>query len=88
MGDIMKTKMSVHFIGKKSRINSHQLLPIYLRVIIDKKRFEMIGVMSMTVPGRPLIVTVLILFDPVHSDGLAELTGPAPEMESDPTTIV
>lgn len=36
----MKTKMSVHFIGKKSRINSHQLLPIYLRVIIDKKRFE------------------------------------------------
>jgi hypothetical protein len=40
MGDIMKTKMSVPFIGKKSRINSHQLLPIYLRVIIDKKRFE------------------------------------------------
>jgi len=36
----MKTKMSVHFIGKKSRVNSHQLLPIYLRVTIDRKRFE------------------------------------------------
>ena len=36
----MKTNMSVHFIGKKSRVNSHQLLPIYLRITIDKKRFE------------------------------------------------
>jgi site-specific recombinase XerD len=36
----MKTKLSIHFIGKKSRVNSHQLLPIYLRVTIDKKRFE------------------------------------------------
>lgn len=36
----MKTKMSVHFIGKKSRLNSHHLLPIYLRIIIEHKRFE------------------------------------------------
>lgn len=36
----MKTKMSVHFIGKKPRVNSHQSLPIYLRVIIDKKSLK------------------------------------------------
>ena len=34
----MKTKISVHFIEKKSRENSHKLLPIYLRAIINKKR--------------------------------------------------
>jgi hypothetical protein len=36
----MEPKMIIHFIGKRSRITRHHLLPIYLRVTIDKKRFE------------------------------------------------
>jgi len=36
----MKPKMSILFIGKKSRITRHKLLPIYLRVTIDGERFE------------------------------------------------
>lgn len=36
----METKISIMFIGKKSRITRHQLLPIYLRVTIEKRRFE------------------------------------------------
>jgi site-specific recombinase XerD len=36
----MEPKMSILFIGKKSRITKHQLLPIYLRVVINGKRFE------------------------------------------------
>lgn len=36
----MEPKLIVHFIGKKSRLTHHQLLPIYLRVTIDGKRFE------------------------------------------------
>lgn len=36
----MESKMSIMFIGKKSRITRHQLLPIYLRVTIEKRRFE------------------------------------------------
>lgn len=36
----MKPKMSILFIGKKSRITRHQLLPIYLRITIDGGRFE------------------------------------------------
>ena len=36
----MDSKISVRFIGKRSRLTSHQLLPIYLRVTIDGKRFE------------------------------------------------
>ena len=36
----MESKMSIMFIGKKSRITKHQLLPIYMRVTIEKKRFE------------------------------------------------
>jgi Arm DNA-binding domain len=36
----MKPKMTILFIGKKSRATKHQLLPIYLRVTIEGKRFE------------------------------------------------
>ena len=36
----MDSKLSVHFIGKRSRLTSHYLLPIYLRVTIDGDRFE------------------------------------------------
>lgn len=36
----MEPKMNILFIGKKSRITRHQLLPIYLRVTIEGKRFE------------------------------------------------
>ena len=36
----MDSKISVHFIGKRARLTSHHLLPIYLRVTIDGKRFE------------------------------------------------
>jgi hypothetical protein len=36
----MEPKIIVHFIGKKSRLTAHQLFPIYLRVTIDGKRFE------------------------------------------------
>jgi len=36
----MEPKMTVLFIGKKSRTTRHELLPIYLRVTIDGKRFE------------------------------------------------
>jgi len=36
----MGPKMTILFIGKKSRITRHQLLPIYLRVTIAGKRFE------------------------------------------------
>jgi len=39
-GKKMDPKIAVHFIGKKSRLTSHHLLPIYLRVTIDGKRFE------------------------------------------------
>lgn len=36
----MEPKMTILFIGKKSRTTRHQLLPIYLRVTIRGKRFE------------------------------------------------
>jgi site-specific recombinase XerD len=36
----MEPKLTILFIGKKSRTTRHQLLPIYLRVTIDGKRFE------------------------------------------------
>ena len=36
----MEPKMTIQFIGKKSRITRHQLLPIYLRASIGGKRFE------------------------------------------------
>lgn len=36
----MEPKMTILFIGKKSRISRQQLLPIYLRVTIEGKRFE------------------------------------------------
>ena len=36
----MEHKMTILFVGKKSRITRHQLLPIYLRVKIEGKRFE------------------------------------------------
>src|SRR5450432_330986 len=36
----MEPKIAVLFIGKKSRTTRHKQLPIYLRVTIDKKRFE------------------------------------------------
>ncbi len=36
----MEPKIAVHFIGKKSRLTSHRLLPIYLRVTINGERFE------------------------------------------------
>ena len=36
----MEPKMTIIFIGKKSRTTRHDLLPIYLRVTIDSKRFE------------------------------------------------
>ena len=36
----METKIAVLFIGKKSRTTRHKQLPIYLRVTINKKRFE------------------------------------------------
>ena len=36
----MEPKMIIHFIGKKSRTTRHHHLPIYLRVTIEKRRFE------------------------------------------------
>lgn len=36
----METKIAVLFIGKRSRTTRHKQIPIYLRVTIDKKRFE------------------------------------------------
>ncbi|SFH41730.1 hypothetical protein SAMN05421739_11916 [Pontibacter chinhatensis] len=36
----MKNKISILFYGKKSRITSSNLLPIYLRVTIEGRRFE------------------------------------------------
>src|SRR5580693_5489868 len=36
----MESKMSILFYGKKSRKNNDNLLPIYLRVTIEGKRFE------------------------------------------------
>jgi hypothetical protein len=36
----MDTKISILFYDNKSRINSDNLLPIYLRVTINGKRFE------------------------------------------------
>jgi len=36
----MEPKMTILIIGKKSRTTRHDLLPIYLRVTIDSKRFE------------------------------------------------
>ncbi len=36
----MEDKMNILFIGKKARITRQQLLPIYLRVTIEGKRFE------------------------------------------------
>jgi len=36
----MEPKMTILFIGKKSRTTRHKQIPIYLRVTIDKKRFE------------------------------------------------
>src|SRR5687767_4375079 len=37
---IMEPTMNILFIGKKARMTSHQLLPIYIRVTISGKRFE------------------------------------------------
>lgn len=36
----MEPKIQILFIGRRSRITRHRLLPIYLRVVIDGKRFE------------------------------------------------
>lgn len=36
----METKIAILFIGKRSRTTRHKQIPIYLRVTIDKKRFE------------------------------------------------
>ncbi len=36
----MEPKMTILFIGKKSRITKHELLPIYMRVTINGNRFE------------------------------------------------
>jgi len=36
----MEPKMIINFIGKKSRTTRHHLLPIYLRITIEKRRFE------------------------------------------------
>ena len=36
----MEPNMNILFIGKKARMTKHQLLPIYLRVTIESKRFE------------------------------------------------
>jgi site-specific recombinase XerD len=36
----METKIAILFIGKRSRTTRHRQIPIYLRVTIDKKRFE------------------------------------------------
>ncbi len=36
----MEPKLKILFVGKKSRTTKHLLLPIYLRVTIDGKRFE------------------------------------------------
>jgi hypothetical protein len=36
----MELKMTIQFIGKKSRITRHELLPIYMRVTIEGNRFE------------------------------------------------
>jgi site-specific recombinase XerD len=36
----MKTIIAVLFVGKRARTTRHKQIPIYLRVTIDKKRFE------------------------------------------------
>ena len=36
----MEHKMTILFIGKKSRITRHQLLCIYMRLTIERKCFE------------------------------------------------
>jgi len=36
----METKIAILFIGKRSRTTRHKQIPIYLRVTVDKKRFE------------------------------------------------
>lgn len=36
----MEERIAVHFFGKTMRLNRHNLLPIYLRVTINGKRFE------------------------------------------------
>ena len=36
----MAPKMTTLFIGKKSRITRHKLLPIYLQITIEGERFE------------------------------------------------
>jgi len=38
----MEQKMNILFIGKKSRLTMQKLLPIYLRVTIDGRRFEVV----------------------------------------------
>ena len=36
----MEQKMNILFIGKRLRLSMQKLLPIYLRVTIDGKRFQ------------------------------------------------
>src|ERR1700730_9687187 len=36
----METKMSILFYGKRKKMTSESLLPIYMRVTIDSRRFE------------------------------------------------
>ena len=36
----METKIAILFLGKRSRTTRHKQIPVYLRVTIDKKRFE------------------------------------------------
>jgi hypothetical protein len=36
----MNAKLSILFYGKKSRITTKELLPIYLRVTVDGERIE------------------------------------------------
>lgn len=36
----MESKMTILSIGKKARTTRHDLLPIYVRVTINNKRFE------------------------------------------------
>lgn len=36
----MEAKFAILFVGKRSRTTRHKQIPIYLRVTIDKKRFE------------------------------------------------
>jgi len=47
----MEARMSILFYGKKNKLTSHKLLPVYLRVTIDGQRFE-VSTQRFIEPGK------------------------------------